>query len=74
METNGFSGGKQCVFTPANDNSYVPTAVGSYVWKATKVAVSDASYPFMTEGHAGNSSSILKGILITTKEGSVYIS
>lgn len=36
METNGFSGGKQCVFTPANENSYVPTALGSYVWKTTE--------------------------------------
>lgn len=56
METNGFSGGKQCVFTPAIDNSYVPTALGSYVWKATEVVISDASSPFMIKGHAGNSS------------------
>lgn len=50
METNGFSGGKQCVFTPANENSYVPTALGSYVWTATQVAISYALYLHVSTG------------------------
>lgn len=43
METNGFSGGKQCVFTPANENSYVPSALGSCV-DETEVAISSSLY------------------------------
>lgn len=31
METNGFAGGRQCVFAPANENSYVPSTLGTYV-------------------------------------------
>lgn len=52
METNGFSGGKHCVFTPANENSYVPTALGSYVWTATELAISCALYLHVSTGHA----------------------
>lgn len=52
METNGFSGGRQCVFTPANENSYVPTALGSYVWRATEVAISCALYLHVSTEHA----------------------
>lgn len=51
METNGFSGGKQCVFTPANENSYVPITLGSYVWTATEVTVSNALYLHVSTGH-----------------------
>lgn len=54
METNGFSGGKQCVFTPANENSYVPIALGSYVWTGTEDAISYALYLRVSTGHARN--------------------
>ena len=37
---------KQCVFKPSNDNSYAPTALGSYVWTATEVTIFDG-YIFM---------------------------
>lgn len=53
METNGFSCGKQCVFTPVNENSYVPTTLGSYVWTETEVAISYALYLHVSTGHAG---------------------
>lgn len=52
METNGFSGGKQCVFIPANENSYVPTALGSCVWTVTEVAFSCALYLHVSAGRA----------------------
>lgn len=50
METNGFSVGKHCVFTPANENSYVPTALGPYVWTATELALSCALYHHVATG------------------------
>lgn len=53
METNGFSGGKQCVFSSASDNSYVPTALGSYMRTATGVTISCALYLHVSPGHAG---------------------
>ena len=53
METNGFSGGRQCVFTPANENSYEPSALGSYVWTATEVVISCALYLHVPTGHEG---------------------
>lgn len=54
METNGFSGGKQCVFTSVNENSYAPTAWGSYVWTAIKVTISDAYIFIHPQGMLGN--------------------
>lgn len=53
MATNGFSGGKQCVSIPANENSYVPTALGSYVWRAaTEPVVFYALYLHVSTGQA----------------------
>jgi len=54
METNGFSCEKNNVFSPpANENSYVATALGSYVWTDAEVVISYALYLHITTGHAG---------------------
>lgn len=42
---------KRCVFTPANENSYVPTALGSHVWTAPESAASCALYLPVSRGH-----------------------
>lgn len=41
-------------FSPANEKSYVPTALGSYVWTATEVAISYALYLNVPKGNLRN--------------------
>lgn len=67
MEINWFSWGKQHSFIPVNENSYVLTALGSYVWTETEVAISHALYLHISAGHAkivkNDQTSVLQSLL-----------